>query len=59
MDTAEITSAAERWTLTAANPDSDNDPNTPNYENRYDVNLNEVINVIDIQKVASHWNLPC
>ena len=28
-----------RWTLTAANPDPDNNPNTPNYESRYDVQL--------------------
>jgi hypothetical protein len=59
VDTADIAAVAVRWTLTAANPDPDDDPTTPNYESIYDVDSDGKIDVIDIQIVASHWNLPC
>lgn len=50
---------AARWRLTAAHPDPDGDPDTPNYEFTYDVVPDGVINILDIMAVAAQWGKPC
>jgi hypothetical protein len=55
----DIQAVAARWSLTAADPDPDNDSSTPNYETWYDVVFDEVINIVDIMTVAARWGDPC
>lgn len=59
VDLADVTAVVSRWTLTAANPDPDNNPSTPNYEARYDVDGDGVITLLDIMAVAAHWGQAC
>jgi hypothetical protein len=58
VDIIDIQAVAIRWRLTAANPDPDGDPTTPNYEVQYDVDGDGVITVRDIELVAAQWG-PC
>ena len=55
----DLVAVAVRWTLTAANPDPDNDPLTPNYELLYDLNEDGVIDIVDIMLVTSRWLQRC
>lgn len=50
----DIQLVASRWRLTAANPDPDGLPDTPNYDARYDVDNDGVINIVDVVIVAGH-----
>ena len=59
VDIGDIMQVAVRWLLTAANPDPDNNPATPNYEDKYDANGDGVINVVDIMMVAAQWGQTC
>jgi Ca2+-binding EF-hand superfamily protein len=59
VDIGDIMQVAIRWLLTAANPDPDNNPATPNYEAQYDVNGDGVITVVDIMMVAAQWGQTC
>jgi uncharacterized repeat protein (TIGR01451 family)/CSLREA domain-containing protein len=59
VDVGDIMEVAIRWGLTAANPDPDNDPSTPNYEENYDVNGDGVVTVVDIMTVAAQWGQTC
>jgi hypothetical protein len=55
----DLIAEAVRWTLTAGDPDPDNDPLTPNYEPLYDLNQDGVIDVVDIMLVSSRWLQRC
>ena len=55
----DLTAVAQRWLLTAANPDPDNDPLTPNYALLYDLNADSVIDIVDIMLVARRWLETC
>jgi len=55
----DLTAVAVRWLLTAADPDPDNDPLTPNYALLYDLNADAVIDIVDIMLVASRWLEGC
>ncbi len=58
----DIRAVAVRWRLTAANPDPDQNPNTPNYEIQYDVapdTPDGIINVLDVITVQSHYGETC
>jgi len=59
VNIADIMAVASRWRLSAANPDPDNDPNTPNYETRFDLDGDGDIDIVDIMKVAAHWGETC
>lgn len=59
VDVSDVSAVAVRWALTAANPDPDGNPATPNYESLYDVIPNGEIDVVDVQTVANHWNQSC
>ena len=59
VDIADIMEVASRWRLSAANPDPDNDPTTPNYEPRFDLYQDGIITVVDIMLVAVHWGETC
>ncbi|MCB0199697.1 MAG: hypothetical protein KDI03_06445 [Anaerolineae bacterium] len=59
VDVQDIIAEADRWTLTAVDPDPDNDPFTPNYASLYDLNDDGVIDVIDIMLTSSHWLQQC
>lgn len=59
VDTADVMAVVSRWPLTATNPDPDNNPNTPDYEARYDVDGNGVITTWDIMAVATYWGQAC
>lgn len=50
---------AIRWRLTAANPDPDGDPTTPNYEARFDLDGDGNIDIVDIMLVAAQWGERC
>jgi hypothetical protein len=50
---------AGRRRLTAANPDPDGDPNTPNYGAAFDRDGDGVITVVDIMDVAAGWGQGC
>jgi hypothetical protein len=55
----DLLAEALRWTLTAANPDPDNDPSTPNYEPLYDLDQDGDVDVVDIMLASSHWLQRC
>ena len=54
IEAYDIGQVALRWTLTAANPDPDNDPNTPNYGPEYDLEYDGVIDMLDIMDAAEN-----
>ena len=56
---ADIMAVAARWRLTAADPDPDGDPATPNYEPYFDVDEDGRITIVDIMLVAAQWGEPC
>ncbi len=59
VDIVDIMLMASRWNTSCENPDPDNDPNTPNYEARYDLNDDCSINIVDIMMVAVDWGESC
>ena len=59
VDIADIMEVASRWRLSAANPDPDNDPITPNYETRFDLDKDGDIDIVDIMLVVVHWGETC
>jgi len=59
VDIADIMAVASRWRLSAANPDPDNDPTTPNYETLFDLDRDGEIDIVDIMLVAVHWGETC
>ncbi len=56
---ADIQAVVARWRLTAADPDPDGDPGTPNYGAAFDGDGDGVITVVDIMRVAARWNQSC
>lgn len=58
-DAFDIGQVALRWTLTAANPDPDNNPNTPNYEPQYDLEFDGVVDMLDIMDAAEEFGEFC
>lgn len=50
---------ALRWSLTAANPDPDGNPATPNYETRFDMDGDGDVDILDIMAVAKSFGVPC
>ncbi len=56
IDTLDIAAVAARWPLTAANPDPDGNPSTPNYEPRYDLDQDGDVDIVDIMLTSSEWN---
>jgi len=59
VDVNDIMAVVTRFRLTAANPDPDNDPNTPNYEARFDPTGDGLITMLDVMAVATYWGQPC
>jgi murein DD-endopeptidase MepM/ murein hydrolase activator NlpD len=59
VDIADIMQVAIRWRLSAANPDPDNDPTTPNYETLFDLDRDGDIDIVDIMRVAAQWGETC
>ena len=59
VDAMDVQAVATRWLLTAANPDPDGNPATPNYETRFDLDGDGVITVADIMRVAAVWGTVC
>jgi len=52
----DIQAVAARWRLTAADPDPDGDPTTPNYGAAFDRDGDGEITVADIPRVATAWD---
>jgi len=50
---------ASRWRTSCDNPDPDNNPGTPNYESRYNLDHDCDIDIVDIMLVATHWGETC
>ena len=59
VDVDDIGLVASRWRTSCENPDPDNDPDTPNYEARYDVNGDCIIDIVDITLVSAHLGDTC
>jgi len=59
VDVADIMEVASRWRTSCHNRDPDNNPDTPNYESRYDRDGDCDIDIVDIMKVAAHWRDSC
>lgn len=59
VEAYDIGQVALRWTLTAANPDPDNNPATPNYGPEYDLEFDGVINMEDIMEAADEFGEFC
>lgn len=55
----QIQAVAGRWGLTAAEPDPDDNPATPNYEAQFDLDLDGDIDSADIMQMAGRWRDPC
>lgn len=58
-DAYDIGQVALRWMTTAANPDPDNNPNTPNYGPEYDLEFDGVIDMDDIIEAAEQFGEFC
>jgi hypothetical protein len=56
---SDIHAVAQRWSLTAANPDPDDNPATPNYEARFDIDEDGDIDILDVMAVARNFGLQC
>ncbi len=56
VDTLDIQAIAIRWPLTRTNPDPDGNPDTPNYEPRYDIDQDGDIDMIDIMQTSAQWS---
>jgi len=59
VDVVDIQAVASRWRLNAANPDPDNNPTTPNYEIRFDLDGDGDVDIVDIMRVAARWGDTC
>jgi len=59
VDIVDIMKVASRWQTSCANPDPDDDPDTPNYDALCDVNDDCIIDIVDIMQVAGHWSETC
>ncbi len=59
VDVVDIMLVASRWRTSCDNRDPDNNPGTPNYEARYDLNDDCSINIVDIMLVAVNWGERC
>lgn len=59
VDMGDIHVAALRWGLTAANPDPDGNPATPNYEPRFDMDGDGDIDILDVMAVARNFAAAC
>ena len=59
VDIVDIMRVASRWQTSCANPDPDNDPDTPNYDALCDVNDDCIIDIVDIMQVAARWGDTC
>ena len=59
IEAYDIGQVALRWTLTAANPDPDGDPGTPNYAPEYDLEFDGVIDMRDITEVTKDFGDTC
>jgi hypothetical protein len=57
VDLDDLNAVKSRWDLTAANPDPDGNPATPNYSICFDTNGDGGITVADILSVGSHLGL--
>lgn len=55
VGSGDIQAVAARWRLTAADPDPDGDPATPNYSAAFDRDGDGSISVADIMGVAAGW----
>lgn len=55
----QIQAVAGRWGLTAANPDPDGNPATPNYEAQFDLDLDGDIDSADIMQMVGRWRGSC
>jgi hypothetical protein len=56
---ADVQAVVVRWRLTAANPDPDGDPTTPNYEARFDLDGNGIVTVLDVMLAAVQLGQTC
>ncbi len=56
VDTLDLQAIAARWPLTAAIPDPDGNPATPNYESRYDIDQDGDVDVVDIMLGSAQWS---
>ena len=59
VNVADIMPVASRWRTSCTDIDPDNNPDTPNYEGRYDLNHDCNINIVDIMLVSAHWGERC
>jgi len=47
------------WRTSMGNRDPDRNPDTPNYEARFDRNLDGAINVVDVMRLVLRWGRQC
>ena len=47
------------WRTSMGNRDPDRNPDTPNYEARFDRNLDGAINVMDVMRLVVRWGQRC
>ena len=59
VDIVDIMLVASRWSTSCDNPDPDNNPDTPNYESRYDLDSDCDIDIMDIMRVVARWGDIC
>ena len=55
----DLRASAQRWDLSADNPDPDDNPLTPNYEPRFDLDSNGVIAMLDLMQVSAQMGQTC
>jgi hypothetical protein len=59
VNVADIMMVATRWRTSCYNLDPDHNPDTPNYEGRYDLDHDCDIDIVDIMLVVKHWGETC
>jgi hypothetical protein len=59
VDIEDIMEMGSYWHTSCEDPDPDNNPATPNYDARHDLNDDCIIDIVDIMLVAVDWGASC
>ncbi|HID86393.1 MAG TPA: hypothetical protein EYP55_03320, partial [Anaerolineae bacterium] len=59
VDIHDVLEVSSRWRTSCDTPDPDDNPDTPNYDPRYDLDDDCDIDIVDVMLVSAHWGDTC